>query len=99
MNLLKRWKEKKIKQPSNFTFGGIHKSYENCDSYLFKHNEVKMDLLIYLGFAKLELSKLHMYNHIMINYNLTLDKKIYNYNISILMLSFWVGIQKTLSGT
>ena len=43
------------------TFNGIHKSYENCDTYLFKKNEVVMDKPIYLGFAVLELSKLHMY--------------------------------------
>ena len=74
------WKDenkKILKQQSKFTFSGIHKSYENCVRYLFKHNEVKMDLLIYLGFAKLELIKLHMYNHIMINYNIILNKKIY----------------------
>ena len=39
----------------------IHKSYENCDSYVFRKNEVLMDKPIYLGFAVLELSKLHMY--------------------------------------
>ena len=49
------------KQQSKLTFDGIHKSYENCDSYLFKENEITMDKLIYLGFATLELSKLHMY--------------------------------------
>ena len=46
---------------SKLTFNGIHKSYENCDSYSFKKNEVLMDKPIYLGFAVLELSKLHMY--------------------------------------
>ena len=50
-----------IKQQSKLTFNGIHKSYENCDSYTFKQNEVLMDKPIYLGFAVLELSKLHMY--------------------------------------
>ena len=50
-----------IKQQSKLTFNGIHKSYENCDSYTFRENEVKMDKLIYLGFFVLELSKLHMY--------------------------------------
>ena len=29
------------------TFNGIHKSYENCDSYVFKKNEVVMDRSIY----------------------------------------------------
>ena len=43
------------------TFNGIHKSYENCDSYTHKQNEVLMDKPIYLGFSVLELSKLHMY--------------------------------------
>ena len=49
------------KQQSKLTFVGIHKSYENCDSYFFKENEVTMEKPIYLGFAILELSKLHMY--------------------------------------
>ena len=53
--------KKIIKQQSKLTFNGIHKSYENCDSYTFKQNEVLMDKPIYLGFAILELSKLHMY--------------------------------------
>ena len=48
------------KQPSKLTFDGVHKSYENCDRYLFKANEVSMDKLIYLVLAILELSKLHM---------------------------------------
>ena len=43
------------------TFNGIHKSYENCDTYTFKQNEVLMDKLIYLGFSVLELSKLLVY--------------------------------------
>ena len=50
-----------IKQQSKLTFEGIHKSYENFDSYTFKQNEVLMDKPIYLGFTVLELSKLHMY--------------------------------------
>ena len=49
-----------IKHQSKLTFNGIHKSYENCDSYTFKQNEVLMDKPIYLGFTVLELSKLHM---------------------------------------
>ena len=32
-----------IKYQSKLTFSGIHKSYENCDSYVFKKNEVLMD--------------------------------------------------------
>ena len=36
--------EKIIKQQSqNLTFNGIHKSYENYDSYTFKQNEILMD--------------------------------------------------------
>ena len=50
-----------LKQQSKLTFNGIHKSYENCDSYLFKKNEVLMEKPTYLGFPVLELSKLHMY--------------------------------------
>ena len=36
-----------IKQQSKLTFNGIHKSYENCDSYTFKYNEILMDKPIY----------------------------------------------------
>ena len=50
-----------IKQQSKLTFNGIHKSYNNCDSYTFEENEVLMDNPIYLGFSVLELSKLLMY--------------------------------------
>ena len=50
-----------IKHQSKLTFNGIHKSYENCDSYTHKQNEVLMDKPIYLGFSVLELSKLLMY--------------------------------------
>ena len=50
-----------MKQQSKLTFNGIHKSYDNCDSYTFKQNEVLMDKPIYLGFSVLELSKLLMY--------------------------------------
>ena len=32
-----------IKQQSKLSFNGIHKSYENSDSYTFKQNEVLMD--------------------------------------------------------
>ena len=53
--------KKIIKQQSKLTFSGIQKSYENYDSYTFKKNEVVMDKAIYVGFAILELSKLHMY--------------------------------------
>ena len=40
-----------IKQQSKLTFNGIHKSYENCDSYTHKQKEVLMDKPIYLGFS------------------------------------------------
>ena len=54
--------EKIVKQQSKLTFNGIHKSYENYDSYTFKQNEILMNKPIYLGFSVLlELSKLHMY--------------------------------------
>ena len=43
------------------TFNGIHRSYENCDSYVFQKNEVVMDKPIYSGLAVLEVSKLHKY--------------------------------------
>ena len=43
------------------TFNGILKSDENSDRYVFRKKEVVMDEPIYLGFAVLELSKLHMY--------------------------------------
>ena len=50
-----------IKKQSKLSFNGIHKSYENCDSYTFRQKEVLMDKPIYLGFSVLELSKLLMY--------------------------------------
>ena len=43
-----------IKQQSKLTFNGIHKSYEICDSYTFKQNEVLMDKPNYIGFTVLE---------------------------------------------
>ena len=53
--------EKIIKQQSKLTFNGIHRSYENCDCYTFKQNENLMEKHLFLGFAILELSKLHLY--------------------------------------
>ena len=62
IKFIKKDNYRKIKQyQSKLTFNGIHKSYENCDSYTIKQNEVLMDKPIYLGFSVLELSKLHMY--------------------------------------
>ena len=49
-----------MKQQSKLTINGIHKSYENCDSYIFRKIKVLMDKPTYLGFAVLELSKLLM---------------------------------------
>ena len=53
-NKFLRWQRK-------LTFTGICKSFSICDSYLEKEHEILMDKPIYLGFAILELSKLHMY--------------------------------------
>ena len=53
--------KKIIKRQSKLTYNGIHKSYENSESYTFKKNELVMDKAIYVGFAIIELSKLHMY--------------------------------------
>ena len=62
MDFIKKDETDKIKkQQSKLPFNGIHKSYENCDSYTFKQNEVLMEKPIYLRFAILALSKLHMY--------------------------------------
>ena len=44
LEFIKKYDYKKItKQESKLTFNGIHKSYENCDSYLFQQKEVPMD--------------------------------------------------------
>ena len=62
LELIKKDDIKKIiTRQSKLTFNGIQKSYENYDSYTFKQNQVVMDKAIYVGFAILELSKLHMY--------------------------------------
>ena len=50
-----------LRYQSRLDFDGIHKSYQDCDSYTFKSNIVKMEKPIYLGFTILELSKLLMY--------------------------------------
>ena len=72
-----------IKQQCKLTFIGIHKSFENCDSYTFKQNEVLMDKPIYLGFTVLKLSKSHMYKRFIIYYNHNMDKKNFNHIVLI----------------
>ena len=62
LEFIKKGEYKKIiKQQFRLTFNGIHESFENCDINLFRENEVTMDKPIFLGFAILQLSKLHMY--------------------------------------
>ena len=62
LEIIKKDDNKKfIKRQSKLTFNAIHKPYENYDSYTFKQNEVVMDKTLYVGFAILEMSKLHMY--------------------------------------
>ena len=50
-----------MEQESKLLCNGVHKYYTNYDSYAFKQIEVLLDKPDYLGFAKLELSKLLMY--------------------------------------
>ena len=40
--------KKIIKQQSKLRFNGIHKSYKDCDSYLFRKNEILMDKPFFL---------------------------------------------------
>ena len=62
LELIKKDNIKKIvDQQSKLTFNGIQKTYENYYSFTYKKNEIVMDKAIYVGFAILELSKLHMY--------------------------------------
>ena len=62
LELIKKDDIKKIiTQQSKLTFNGIQKTYENYYSFTYKKNEIVMDKAIYVGFAILELSKLHMY--------------------------------------
>ena len=62
LELIKKDNNKKIvDQQSKLTFNGIQKTYENYYSFTYKKSEVVMDKAIYVGFAILELSKLHMY--------------------------------------
>ena len=46
---------------SRLDFDGIHKSYQDYDTYSFKSNVIKIEKPIYLGYTILELSKLLMY--------------------------------------
>ena len=62
VELVKNTNERKIlRYQSRLDFDGIHKSYQDYDSYTFKSNIIKMEKPIYLGFTILELSKLLMY--------------------------------------
>ena len=62
LELIKKDNIKKIVyQQSKLTFNGIQKTYESYYSFTYKKNEIVMDKAIYVGFAILELSKLHMY--------------------------------------
>ena len=74
-----------VKQQSKLTFNGIHKSYENCDSYTFKQNEVLMHKPIYLRFSVLELSKLLMYETYYDKLQPYFGQKKINYNLWILI--------------
>ena len=75
----------KIKQQSKLTFNRIHKSYENCDSYTFKQNEVLMDKPIYLGIFELELNKLLMYE----TYNDKITTIFWTGKCSITFYGYW----------
>ena len=61
VGFVKNTDEKKIlRYQSRLDFDGIHKSYQDYDSYTFKTDIIRMEKPIYLGFAILELSKLLM---------------------------------------
>ena len=50
-----------MKQQSELTFNGFHKSCLNYDIYAFKQKEIVMDRPNFLGFVILELTKLIIY--------------------------------------
>ena len=52
--------EKIREQQSKMTINGVHKSYENYDSFTIKQNEVLTDKPISLGFTILKLVELLM---------------------------------------
>ena len=55
LEFIKKYGYKKmIKRQSKLTFNGLYKSYENCDSYIFKKNGILMGKPLCLGFAVLE---------------------------------------------
>ena len=87
--------KKFIKQQSKLTFNGIHRSYGNCDSYLFRKNEVLMHKPIYLGFTILELIKLHKYetSYDKLQPNFGQDKLHFNDKIKIII---WIVLRKTI---
>ena len=88
-----------IKQQSKLTFNGIHKSYENCDSYTFKQNEVLMDKPIYFGFSVLKLSKLLMYETYYNKLQPYFGKENIQLHYMELIVLYKVLIQKILSKT
>ena len=53
--------DKIIKQQSKFAFICIQKSYEGCDSYTFKQNEILMDKTMYLAFTVKDMGELLKY--------------------------------------
>ena len=62
VEIFKKVDIKKIfKQQSKLIFNGIHQSNENCDSYTFKQNGVKMDKPLCVGFDIWGLSKLQFF--------------------------------------
>ena len=54
-------KSKSLRYQSRLDLDGIHKSYQDYETYTFKKNVLRMEKPIYLGIVILELSKLLMY--------------------------------------